>query len=194
MGFGEAIRGLGQLPWPRQPGLNNGKPRLEDRQPGSYNPSEAKTPGEALSYIAVLYKSGRMEDLAKLLRRSQVFRVAWLMLQQSSPEVFEGAEEVTGSARPGQNQELVCLPAPDRGPARVPLRSEPGPPGPGPDEAESFPQLPGAAMDSGPGNSPLTITACKTIQPRTRFFQVYLSQDRYRAREKQLGQLISLRA
>jgi hypothetical protein len=135
-----------------------------------------------------------MEDLAKLLRRSQVFRAAWLILQQSSSGVSGGAEGVTGSAQPGQNQELVCLPAPESGSAGIPLHPEPGPPGPGPDKAQFFPQIPGAAMDSGSGNSPLSTRAHRAIQPGTGLFQVYQSQDRYWAREKQLGQLINLRA
>jgi hypothetical protein len=44
----------------------------------------AQTPQEALTYIDRLYKTGRTDQLAAILRRSEVFREAWLLLQQRS--------------------------------------------------------------------------------------------------------------
>jgi hypothetical protein len=193
MGGGEAIRSLGRIGWPGEPGLNNAKPRFEGRQPGSYHPSEAKTPGEALSYIELLYKSGRMEDLAQLLRRSQVFRAAWLILQ-SSPAIFETPEGVKGSSCRGENHGPAYLPVPVSGPASLPLNPEPKSPGPEAGRAELSPQTPAAGMYSDGGNDAFAARASKAVHPLTSLLQVYQYQDRYGVREKQRGQLISLRA
>jgi len=188
MGFGEAIRNLGRVAWPGESGLNNAKPRLKDRSPGSYNPLEAKTPREALTYIELLYKSGRMEDLAKLLRRSQVFRAAWLMLQQSSPEVFKSTAGVKGSAHRGKTQDPIYLPAPATGPPSLFSNLELGTPGPEAGKTEFFPQVPAA------GNCSFETEAFQDARPLTSRLQVYQSQDRYCVQEKQHGQRINIRA
>lgn len=94
MEFGETIRGLSPIAGAGGPGLNNAKPRSNERKPQPSSPSEAQTPKEALTHINLLYKTGRMEDLAALLRRSKVFREAWLILQQSFPTHSETTEEV----------------------------------------------------------------------------------------------------
>jgi hypothetical protein len=91
MGVEETRRVQGPAPWAGEAGLNNARPRPEEQPPRPANPSKARTPQEALTYIEQLYKSGRMEDLAALLRRSSVFRVAWLILQQSSPASLKAA-------------------------------------------------------------------------------------------------------
>jgi len=92
------MRVQGLSTWAREPGLNNARTFLEERPPRSFNPLEVRTPEEALTYIDRLYKSGRMEDLAALLRRSKVFREAWLMLQQPAPAGSWAGVEMHGSS------------------------------------------------------------------------------------------------
>ncbi len=194
MGGGEAIRGVGRIAWPGDAGLNNTRPGLGGRQPRPDDPSGAKTPGEALSYIASLYKSGRMEDLAKLLRRSQVFRTAWLIVQQSTPNVFKAAEGITSPWHQEGIREPPSLPVPATGAASLPRHSEPGPQGP---EAakEDFPPSPSALRtDSGKEQYSLITQAPEAAPPLTAPLYSYQNQDRYRDWEKQRGQLINLRA
>jgi hypothetical protein len=195
MGLGEAIRSVDRIAWPRGPGLNNAKPGLGGRHPGSDNPPMAKTPGEALTYIELLYKSGRMEELAKLLRRSQVFRVAWLIVQQSSPDVCQAAAGVTGSAHRRKTREPAGLPVPATLPPSIPLNPEPGPPGPEAGRAEFSPQGPAASMDSAAGTGSFFTRAFQAAaHPLASLLQVYQSQDRFGVQEQQRGQLISIRA
>ena len=85
MGFVDTLRRLGSVTGPEEPGQKNAKPGSGGRKPESFSNPEAQTPEEALSFINLLYKSGRMRELAMLLRQSKVFREAWLMLQQASP-------------------------------------------------------------------------------------------------------------
>jgi hypothetical protein len=80
---GEAIRGPSPIAGAAGTGLNNARSGSEESKSNPSSPSAAQTPNEALSYIDQLYKTGRMEDLAAILRRSEVFREAWLILQRS---------------------------------------------------------------------------------------------------------------
>lgn len=194
MGYGEAIRSVGRIAWLGQSGLNHTKPGSEGRQPGPGNPSEAKTPAEALSHIELLYQSGRMEDLGKLLRKSQVFRAAWLILQQSSPDLSEAAGEGKGASYGVENGRPAYLPVPYSGPPRPILDPEPGSPGPrvaGGANAEFSPQITGMASDGG---NDFFVSRSQTAHPLSLLLQVYLNQDGYWARERQRGQLVSIQA
>jgi hypothetical protein len=191
MGFGEAIRSLNRIAWPGESGLNNAKPRLTGRQPGPDNPTEAKTPREALSYIEMLYKSGRMEDLAKLLRKSQVFRAAWLILQQSSPDVSGAGGGCKGSLDQGDPQGPANLPVSASDPPALTFKPELR--SPGPQVGKSLSQIPAAGMASNERNG-VFVPRSQAARPLTLLLQVYHNQDAYRAREKQRGQLVSIRA
>jgi hypothetical protein len=83
------VRSLSPVTGPGERSLNYAKPGSDEGPPRSSCTGEVQTLKEALTYIHRLHKSGRMEDLAALLRQKQVFREAWLILQQSS---------ITGSA------------------------------------------------------------------------------------------------
>jgi hypothetical protein len=192
MDCGEAIPSLDRISWPGNLGLNNAKPRLNGRQQGAYDPTEAKTPGEALSYIESLYKSGRMEDLGRLLRRSQVFRAAWLILQQSSPAISEATAGVNG---PGQRQspEPAHLPVPASGPPSPPLNQKSESLGPEASWTENSPQI-SAPADSDTRNYSFPPRALRIPRALTSLFQAYQNQDRFCAQESQLGQLVSIRA
>jgi hypothetical protein len=68
-----------------------------------------------LAHIELLYKTGRIDEVAALLRHSQVFRMAWQTLQQSSSR-DAGAGELTSSLPAGVvPPELSGLPAPRPG-------------------------------------------------------------------------------
>jgi hypothetical protein len=192
MGCGGAIRRLDRIAWPGESGLNNAKPGLKGRHPGSDNPSEAKTPGEALSYIEMLYKSGRMEDLAKLLRSSQVFRAAWLILQQSSPEVSGAGGGGQRSLAPGESQGPAHLPVPAGGPPALTIDSKPRLSGYEVAKAESFSQIPAGMAKNGENDS--LAPRSQAAQPLSSLLQAYQNQDAYWGREKQRGQLVSVRA
>jgi hypothetical protein len=112
MGFDDTMRVQGAAAWTAESGLNYARPGTEERQSAPQHPSEVRTPQEALSYIEVLYQSGRMEDLATLLRRRKVFREAWLMLQQSSRAGFQKAAEGSGPANQGNTEAPANLPVP----------------------------------------------------------------------------------
>jgi hypothetical protein len=194
MGYGEAIRSVGRVAWLGQSGLNNAKPRSAGRQPGPGGPSEAKTPAEALSHIELLYQSGRMEDLGKLLRKSQVFRAAWLILQQSSPDLSEAAGEGQGASYGVENGRPTYLPVPYNGPTLSTLDPEPESPGPkvaGGTNTEFFPQITMMASDGG---DDFFVPGSQTAHPLSLLLQVYLNQDGYWARERQRGQLVSIQA
>lgn len=64
-------------------GPNNAGSGGKERKPNPSSPSMVQTPQEALAYIDLLYKTGHMEEAAALLRRSEIFREAWLILQRS---------------------------------------------------------------------------------------------------------------
>jgi hypothetical protein len=193
MGCGEAVLSSVGIAWPGEYGLNNAKPGLGGRQSRPGNPSEAKTPEEALSYIERLYKSGHTEDVAKLLRRSQVFRTAWLILQQSSPEVSETAGAAKGSSCRNKPQGPAGLPVPASGPLSLTLRPEPELPGPEVGKTESSPQIPAAVMVADGGKN-FFAPGSPAARPLTLLLRAYLNQDGYGAREKQRGQLVSIRA
>ena len=193
MGCGEAVRSLGWIAPSGGVGLNNDQPRLGGRQSGPDKPSAARTPDEALSYIELLYKSGRTEDLAKLLRRSQVFRTAWLILQQSSSGVSAAGGKAHGPTCGVGTGGPASLPVPvSRPPGRTP-NPEPGSSGPEVGKTESFPGVPAAVMATD-ANNDSSAPGSPAAQLLPLPLQVYLNQDAYWAREKQRGQLVSLRA
>lgn len=135
MGIEETIRSLGSVVWPGKPGPDSAKPRSAEGRPRAVNPTTAQTPKEALTYIERLHKTGRMEDLATLLRRSPVFREAWLTLQQSRPEGLEasgGHQPASPSRAETSSLGNFSLPSPA---TRPPV--EPGPK-PGGAEASRF--------------------------------------------------------
>jgi len=191
VGGGEAIRSVGRIVWPGDSGLNNARPRSAGRQSGSYDPSVVKTPADALAYIELLYKSGRMEDLAKLLRKSQVFRVAWLILQQSSPDLSETAGKSKGCPDRGESRGPVCFPASNL-PALI-LNPKPRSPMPETGKTESLSQTPVAGMAAEERDDSLA-SRFQAAQPLTLLLQAYQNQDGYWAREKQRGQMVSIRA
>jgi hypothetical protein len=196
MGCAEAIRGVDGIAWPGKSGLNNAKPRSGGRQPGLSNPPQAKTPAEALSYIELLYKSGRMEDLAKLLRKSQVFRVAWLILQQSAPGVSEAAGKGHGSLCRGKREGPASLPVPASGPQSLSL--EPGPESsgakvPGVANTEFSPPVPAVRLASDGANDAFA-SRSQAAHPLNFLLQAYQNQEDYWARERQRGQMVSIRA
>ena len=97
-------------------GLNNAKSEAREGKPKPSCPSAAQTPKEALTYIDLLYKTGRMEELAAILRRSKVFREAWLILQRSfasPPETSRGAgpANLEGDSEPKYISAAVTPPA-----------------------------------------------------------------------------------
>jgi hypothetical protein len=174
MGCGEAIRGVDRIAWPGRPGLNNAKPRSE----------------------------GRHQDLSTPLRRrppqrlSPIFRVAWLIVQQSSPEVTGAAGEGCGSLYRGKSEGPASLPAPASGPPSLSLPPEPGSPGtrvPGVADTELSPQVPAAGIGSDGGNDSCA-PRFKAAYPLSTLLQAYRNQDDYWARESQRGQLVSIRA
>jgi hypothetical protein len=194
MGCGEAIRSVARIAWSGEADLNNARSRSEGLQPGPYNPSGAKTPEEALSHIEMLYQSGRMEDLGKLLRKSQVFRVAWLILQQASPNLSEAAGEGQGASYRGEYGRPAYLPVPASWPPRRTLVAQPGSPGPkaaGVANTELSPQITRMASDGG---HDFFVPQSQTAHPLGLHLQVYLNQDGFWARERQRGQLVSIRA
>jgi hypothetical protein len=193
MGCGEAIRSVGQIAWPGEAGLNNAKPGSEGRESGPGKPSEAKTPAEALSYIELLYKSGRMEDLGKLLRKSQVFRAAWLIVQQSSPDFSEAAGEGEGPSYREENVSSANLPIPVSRPLCPALDSDPESTGPAGVANTELSRITAAGMASDGGKVQFA-PRFKGPHPLSLALQVYLNQEGYCATERQRGQLVSIRA
>ena len=185
------MRVQGPATWTREPGVNQGQPGLAERQPRSHHFPEARTTKEALTYIEVLYKSGRMEDLAALLRRSKVFREAWLMVQQSPPAGPEAGQEAQGS--------VVCRDS--RGPANLPSLRPPAPgwalnPEPEPEKPK------GAGKEcssprSAPATNPADQSGLSPTGPPSQVLRaalrVYQDQERRYARERELTPQLSLR-
>ena len=164
MGFEDTIRVRGAAYWPREPGFSNARPGSEERQPRPDDPSGTRTPKEALTYIEGLYRSGRMEELATLLRQREVFREAWLMLQRSSPAGLQGRVAVQDAPSPEISRDPANLPVPQPRPSgrlTVP-KAEPGSP-----RARAGEFLTGLAA--------------------------YLSQDRHFAQDKEPRPRLSLR-
>ncbi|MFZ5453580.1 MAG: hypothetical protein ACOZF2_17105 [Thermodesulfobacteriota bacterium] len=84
MGLELTIQSLSRAAWLGTSGRDRTDPGLAQGRSRDYNPTGAKTPEEALAHIKLLSKAGRTEELATLLRSSQVFRQAWQNLQQSA--------------------------------------------------------------------------------------------------------------
>jgi hypothetical protein len=186
----EEIRRVEGSPWAREPALKNARPGSGQGQPRSYNPDEARTPKEALAYINRLYKAGRMEDLPALLRRSQVFREAWLMLQQSSPGGVETGDQVALSSCRRDNQVAAPPPVPYPGPPNRGLNPEAGPEtvqGAGRGISPKKP-TPAGEAEVAPGPLPAG-TALHLLAAALRIYQ---SQDGRSAQEKESAPRLSL--
>jgi len=128
MAFGNNIQGQYPWGWRELSGLKPAKPGLGERQLRPGGALEAQTPQEALTHIDLLYKSGRMGDLAGLLRRSEVFREAWRLVQQSS---LAGV----GPAKSGKERGYAGEPQ-GSGDFPVPQARLPGPPADAPSVPE----------------------------------------------------------
>jgi hypothetical protein len=191
MGLEETRRVQGLAPWAGEGSLNNAKPRAEERPPRPSDPASARTPQEALAYIELLYKSGCMEDLAALLRRSAVFRQAWLTLQQTSPAGFQAVGVNSGSGNRGDTQGPAPLPVPYRASPRGTVHTEPGAGRLKAATAGLPPEMWAAARD--PGVEPGLLPAGKRNHLLIAALQVYRSQDRHYLREKELAPRLSLR-
>lgn len=191
MGVGETIRGWVPVASPGKPGFQHGKPRGTDRHPQSPDPAAVRTLKEALTFIEGLHKAGRMEELAGLLRRSRIFREAWLRLQQSSPAALEGAKEVQKTSRQGETQKanLVPIPITEPGPALKPGR-EPG----GLKAATGFTaRISTFLLDRVAGSSPPRGGVSGSGHPCTMLLQVYQRQDGFYAGEQEPRPRISIR-
>lgn len=183
MGIVQAIRGLGPVAGPGEPGLNNAKPKSDEPTFRPANTTGAQTPEEALAFIKLLYKSGRMEDMAGLLRQHKVFREAWLILQQSFPAGGEASGGINASigrrGTPGYDNFPVPYPMivwngpelkTEKGSAKqLEVASEPG---------LSFTSELRPLVDNRPPPS------CQPTYLLTRALQVYVSQLQYFAQEK----------
>lgn len=194
MGFEVNIWAQEPFTWPGKPGPYNPSPGSARRQSLADKPSEAQTPQEALTYIELLYKSGRMEDLATLLRGSAVFREAWLMIQQTSPVYSEAAEVVRASAgfqeTPGHTNFPVS--SSDSASPGLKLNSDQGLVGlKAATETGVSPKMPAASKDPGIQNYP--VPADKPKRPLATALKAYTSQHLYYSREKDHTPRISIR-
>jgi len=161
--FGGTIRGLSSIAGAKDSALNKGKPKSNERRPQPSNPAAAETPKEALAYIDLLYKTGRMEDLAVLLRGSKVFREAWLILQRSVATHSETSKEVNALSRRTETA----------GGSNFPIRS--------------------SAAITPPESVNYLNPAVKFTYSLTKALQVYKSQLRYYDHEKKSKFQISIR-
>ncbi len=115
MGFELTIQSPSQVGWQGTPGRSRANPESGEGRRRAFNPAGAKTPKDALAHIELLYKTGRIDELASLLRQSQVFRMAWQTLQQSS-SLDSGAGELASLTPAGAAiPELSGLPVPHPG-------------------------------------------------------------------------------
>ncbi|MFZ2088288.1 MAG: hypothetical protein WAU47_06910 [Desulfobaccales bacterium] len=112
MAVGNSIQGPNPVIWPGTPDLRTATPGLGEGQPRSGGRRMPQTSQEALTHIEVLYKSGRMGELASLLRQHQVFRDAWLMMQQSSLAGNGPAGNRKEPVQSGKTQESSGFPVP----------------------------------------------------------------------------------
>lgn len=108
-------KGLSPIAGAEKSGLDNARSRSNQPEPQPYGPTYAQTPEEALTYIDLLHKAGRMEDLAAILRQSKVFREAWLILQRSfmAPSKIsedKGPANLEGASEPEHNSTSETLP------------------------------------------------------------------------------------
>jgi hypothetical protein len=184
MGFEETMRVQGPATWTAASGRDYARPGTGQRQPAPSHPAEARTPREALSYIKVLYKSGRMEELATLLRSRAVFREAWLMLQQSSRADFPEAAAGGGPAGPKDTESIADLPVPLISPSRF----SPNPESPG---AEAAPELPARAPNPAP--APGLPPPGQAGYLLRKALGAYQSQDGFFSREPAGSRRLSLR-
>lgn len=118
MGFELTIQSPSQVGWQGTPGRSRANPESGEGRRRAFDPPGVKTPKDALAHIELLYKTGRIDELAVLLRHSQVFRMAWQTLQQSSSR-DAGAGELAslipaGAAIPEQSG--LPVPHPGSGP------------------------------------------------------------------------------
>jgi hypothetical protein len=142
MAVENSIQGPNPVIWPGTPDLRTATPGLGEGQPRSGGRRMPQTSQEALTHIEVLYKSGRMGELASLLRQHQVFRDAWLLMQQSSL-TGNGPGSRKEPVQSGKTQESSGFPVPQAerpppnrlaksgGEAHSPLASEVSDVGPG---------------------------------------------------------------
>jgi len=84
MAFDLTIQSLSQAGWQGTPGQNRADSKSEEECNRALNLANAQTSKDALAYIEQLYKAGRIGEVVALLRKSQVFRMAWQIFQQSS--------------------------------------------------------------------------------------------------------------
>jgi hypothetical protein len=143
MAFGNNIQGQYPCSRPGFPDSQNAKPGLGERQLRSGEAPQAQTPQEALSHIDFLYKSGRMGDLAGLLRRSEVFREAWRLVQQSSLSGVGLAKSGKEGGYAGEPQGSGDFPVPQARSPSPPLRPQPTP------EGRGVPAMAVSALGSG---------------------------------------------
>jgi hypothetical protein len=185
------VRAEGFAPWAGDPGLNIGKPGAVPGQSRPGHPSGAQTPREALSFIEVLYKAGRMEDLAGLLRQSKVFREAWLMIQRSSPAGWRPGGEVNGSSNRGAT--LDAAPGPVVSPG-TPGQTMEAPPASLVLQAAA----PGFGLNSAAANLNSKTAATLLADGRSRrlhamALQAYQSQEGQYTQDRAFGPRLSLR-
>lgn len=112
---GRTVRGLSPIAGTAGTGLNNARAGSNQAKPNPFSPSAAQSPKEALSYLDLLYKTGRMEEAAAILRRSGIFREAWLIFQRSfvtPPGTSEkrGLAKRKGAAEPQRFSAAGTLP------------------------------------------------------------------------------------
>jgi hypothetical protein len=178
--------------WAGRAACSNAGPGSGQGQPRPYDPQEARTPKEALAHIDRLYKAGRMEKLPALLRRSQVFREAWLMLQTSSPDSVQTvADQVAISSRRRLPPPAPSPPVPYPGSPRRGLKPEAGPETAQGAQGGASPKNPHPARDIGV--TPGSMTAAAPLNLITAALRIYQTQDSRYARDKEPLARISLR-
>jgi len=143
------------------------------------------TPEEALSFINRLHKSGRMEDLATLLRRNKVFREAWLILQRSSPtdsETFKRVNISTCQIETAEPGNFPILPNQELNPEQELKKSG----------VAVEPEFTSATVMQSRANASLN-SAFKPTHTLTAALQIYESQLSYYAQGKDPTVRISIR-
>ncbi|RJR40078.1 MAG: hypothetical protein C4567_11295 [Deltaproteobacteria bacterium] len=174
MGFELTIQGLSQVGRQGTPGRNRANPESGQGRRRAFNPEGAKTPKDALAHIELLYKTGRIGEVAALLRHSQAYRMAWQTLQlSSSPD--SGAGELASLIRAGASIQAQSggLPVPHPGsgpdgqpqgqaPAVLPVTAAP----------ESSPEIPQAQNYPVPASKPTQSLAAgrRAYETLTAFF------------------------
>ncbi len=190
MGILETMRVQNPAPWTGETGLHHARPGPGERAPHLAEPFEARTPQEALNYIEILYQSGRMKDLAGLLRRSPVFREAWLRLQQSSQAGLKVTAEDHDSLSRGKTQLPDNLPVPYAFGPDGTVSSVSGPAGFKAIETGSAPEMATAAL--GPGSEPGLLATGGPNRRLSAALQAYQRQDRQYAQNMAGASRLSL--